>query len=294
MQKNQKTFNTSSLISPLSYLRRSRFTLIELLVVIAIIAILAGMLLPALNRAKATAQSISCTNKLKQIGTAHHFYISDYKEWLLPTTLKDTASAEDYAAIEYEAWFWYGVLSGYVPSKNYRQLCAGYKLRYSGKNKGRKKGPDFECPSEPVDFGSYNSNLFAYTHYAMNGFLTGTTNARTSITTYNRKINCLTEPSKALIFSDNRNLAGTSMAATTDPVNRLGFRHGAPDPRPYTGNTIITASATRGKCNMIFMDNHAGAADYRTFMTWTPGRDVPDHFNKPKYLMFMRGFDAFK
>lgn len=86
------------------------FTLVELLVVIAIIVILAGMLLPALNKARESARSTKCISNLKQMMQFVHMYTGDYKQ-LIPTISNDGAGVSTYPVhLRY---------AGYIGEKDY-------------------------------------------------------------------------------------------------------------------------------------------------------------------------------
>src|SRR3954468_18312230 len=95
------------------------FTLIELLVVIAIIAILAAMLLPALARAKAASQRVSCLNKLRQWGIAETMYTHDSNDFIPRESAHASASLNSWteAKAPASADVWYNALPSLISLK---------------------------------------------------------------------------------------------------------------------------------------------------------------------------------
>lgn len=150
--------------SSMFFLRRMKsrfFTLIELLIVIAIIAVLAAMLMPALNKARQTAQAISCTGKMRQILIATQAYLGDsngvYYSIYLGAHLSGNTTTDSYAS---RPTVWMEYLLLYMGRKEVAVITRK-ELSVSG---------PFGCPSQAFTaklypgYGYFSSLFGVYGH----------------------------------------------------------------------------------------------------------------------------------
>lgn len=157
------------------------FTLVELLVVVAIIAVLIGLLLPAVQSARAAARTTKCASNMRQVGLGIVLYAEAHRG-AMPLSTHDLTHEE-----EEESWIY--TVAPFVEAVNEIRIC----------------------PSDPNGAGRLQENL---TSYILNSYvcITGDTGAITNL-------NKLAERSKTYIAFEASDSIGTSHADHTHSVN---------------------------------------------------------------------------
>ncbi|MFA7231579.1 MAG: DUF1559 domain-containing protein [Victivallaceae bacterium] len=202
-------------------MNKHRFTLIELLVVISIIAILAGMLLPALNKAREKARSIQCMNNLKQCGISMAGYGNDWNSYFPPIHHGGTWGEEGISG-EPDPVRWFQYLEPF-----------GMKRKF------------MLCPSDPAVRAGFDADVDNRQSYMFN-----------CMYGYDKKSSQLKNTSRNIIVSERGGEDLTDPAEKEEALEHQGYDGYAPVD-DWAGGMAKTRHADNS--NYLFVDGHAQA-----------------------------------
>ncbi|MEI8248155.1 MAG: prepilin-type N-terminal cleavage/methylation domain-containing protein [Lentisphaerota bacterium] len=220
------------------------FTLIELLVVIAIIAILAGMLLPALSKAREKARQSDCASRMKQIGTAFSVYQNDYDGYYVPFSFNNPPDYKN--ALN---WAWCLKSNKYLPSPKIFMCPSATML-----TDPMTFGPNscIELPNSPsrYQFVSIGYNFD-------NGF--GQTYIGATVQSYTPwKNSRVKKPSTKILLGDTWRYAGTKANAALN---------GTSNPTSMSPAQDVIHDRHSGSANIVWGDGHYAPIKNAMFVT---------------------------
>ena len=253
-------------------LRRSGFTLIELLVVISIIAILAGLLLPALSKAKAKAKGIYCMGNMKQLGLAWLMYPDDNLNVLPGNRLGGDLNGWVFG--------WIDFLDN-TPDNTNTTFLMEAKLGTYTKNPGI-----YKCPSDVYTARQDGRPMPRVRTMSMNGFLEGEAyrgdkapygipNDRA----YLDFIGLFSGPNTAFIkLSDVRKPSPSDLWVFVDEhPDSINDGCMITDPSTMTKWVDLPASLHNGACSFSFADGHSEVHKWKESSTRIPVTQMPQN-----------------
>ena len=232
-----------------------KFTLVELLIVIAIIAILAGLLLPALNRAQDMARGSICQNQLRQLGSILFMYEHEYAAYPMwannPTENKN-----------YNNWLHDLFICGLLKSP--RILFCPTAARYASGSLKRYCDPGTGMKI----LSSNNPYYWLHTGYGINSYMASRLQEKMNA-------NAVKNPSSKVLLADSFEITATAGCGPTERV--LHYAH-ATEGQMQDRHSSGTAT------NILYCDGHVSAVKKARAMMQVPYVASPGPNTRNPYM----------